>query len=85
MIFHLPGDRKYIVEDSPETPCIRASREQLRTILSTGVDVQWGKKVGRVEEVDDKVLIHFEDGTSASGDLLVGADGTHSSSQSIVQ
>lgn len=29
-----------------------------------------------MEEHDDKVTVYFEDGTSATGDFLVGAEGT---------
>ncbi|KAK0610601.1 hypothetical protein B0T17DRAFT_621069 [Bombardia bombarda] len=77
VIYHTPGGM-LIVEDTPETPCIRANRGRLRQLLSTGVDIRWDKKAARIEESDDKVTVFFEDGTLASGDLLVGADGTFS-------
>ncbi|RYC61753.1 hypothetical protein CHU98_g4471 [Xylaria longipes] len=37
-----------------------------------------GKRLRRVEEEGKRVTVHFEDGTSASGDILVGADGVNS-------
>ncbi|SFT29247.1 FAD binding domain-containing protein [Methylobacterium sp. yr668] len=37
-----------------------------------------GRALSRVEEVADKVTAHFEDGSSASADLLIGADGIFS-------
>lgn len=37
-----------------------------------------GKRLRRVEEQGERVTVHFEDGTSASGDILVGADGVNS-------
>ncbi|KAK1752859.1 FAD-dependent urate hydroxylase [Echria macrotheca] len=77
LVFHLP-DRMLTVEDSPETPCIRANRGRLREILSTGLDIHWDKEAVRIDEVDDMVTVFFRDGTSASGELVVGADGTHS-------
>lgn len=67
------------VTDSPETPCTRANRLLLRTLLSTRVDIKFGKEAARIEEPDaEGVTVFFTDGTSAKGDILVGADGTHS-------
>jgi len=41
-------------------------------------DYHHGKNLVRVEETIDAVTAHFEDGGSASGDLLIGADGLFS-------
>lgn len=38
-----------------------------------------GKRLVRSEQTDGQVIAHFADGTSAAGDLLVGADGLRSS------
>ncbi|XGV99081.1 MAG: FAD-dependent urate hydroxylase HpxO [Leptolyngbya sp. BL-A-14] len=40
--------------------------------------VQLGAKCVRVEQDDDSVTAFFEDGRTATGDVLVAADGTHS-------
>ncbi|GJJ71386.1 hypothetical protein EMPS_03736 [Entomortierella parvispora] len=40
--------------------------------------ISLGKKVLRVEEKDDKVIIHCSDGSAYRGDILVGADGAYS-------
>lgn len=40
--------------------------------------VQFGKRVVRVEEQDDQVTAWFSDGSHASGDLLIAADGSRS-------
>ncbi|WP_312240698.1 FAD-dependent urate hydroxylase HpxO [Pantoea sp.] len=40
--------------------------------------VSFGRRVIRVEQSCDGVTAWFEDGTQASGDLLIAADGTHS-------
>ncbi|KAL1895402.1 hypothetical protein Sste5346_005208 [Sporothrix stenoceras] len=80
-VMYPPGGATRIgVTDSAKTPCVRANRGLLRRNMLTGVDVQWGKKLERIEEdwKNNTVTAFFEDGTSALGDLLVGCDGTHS-------
>lgn len=37
-----------------------------------------GKELSRVEQTGDRVVAHFADGTTAEGDLMVGADGFRS-------
>jgi 2-polyprenyl-6-methoxyphenol hydroxylase-like FAD-dependent oxidoreductase len=44
-----------------------------------GITTEYGKRLQHISYDDDTtVRAHFEDGTSATGDLLVGADGIHS-------
>lgn len=57
------------------------ARAELQSMLleTYGRDqVQFGKRVTHVEDSTDIVTVWFDDGTSATGDLLVAADGTHS-------
>jgi 2-polyprenyl-6-methoxyphenol hydroxylase-like FAD-dependent oxidoreductase len=57
------------------------SRITLRQVLLDGLDdnVHFDKRFVRYEETSDgRVIAYFEDGTSAVGDLLVGADGGNS-------
>jgi 2-polyprenyl-6-methoxyphenol hydroxylase-like FAD-dependent oxidoreductase len=58
------------------------SRGRLREALLYGTDdeslVRWGKTFIRYELRGDGVRAHFDDGTYADGDLLVGADGSNS-------
>ncbi|WP_248925809.1 FAD-dependent oxidoreductase [Paenibacillus hamazuiensis] len=57
------------------------SRMTLRQVLLTGLEdiVHFDKKFTRYEQNEDgTVTAFFEDGTSASGNLLVGADGSNS-------
>ena len=65
-------------QDSTETPFIRAERSRLRDWLLTKLPVQWDKHVTRIEHDDDGASINFQDGTSARGDIVVGADGVYS-------
>ena len=44
----------------------------------TNLPVQWNKHVARIEQDDKGVSVYFKDGTSARGDIVVGADGVHS-------
>ena len=60
------------------TNIIRAHRGKLRRWLSTHIDIQWGKNLTRFEDTESGVTVFFEDGSSASGDVLIGADGIHS-------
>jgi 2-polyprenyl-6-methoxyphenol hydroxylase-like FAD-dependent oxidoreductase len=57
------------------------SRQTLRQLLLTGLEqqVHFNKEFTHYEQHDDgTVVAHFADGTSATGDVLVAADGTHS-------
>ncbi|KAL7619403.1 hypothetical protein AAE478_009942 [Parahypoxylon ruwenzoriense] len=66
------------VQSTGEAPIIRANRFRFREWLSTEIPIQWGKKVTQVEEGEDEVRAHFEDGTTVAGDIIVGADGVNS-------
>ena len=66
------------IQDKPETPLVRSERYRLRHWLLKNIPVHWNKGVDRIEYGDDSVTVHFEDGTSATGDILVGADGINS-------
>ncbi|MFG1626350.1 FAD-dependent oxidoreductase [Kribbella sp. NPDC049227] len=56
------------------------SRMTLRQVLLTGLDdvVEFGKEFTRFEQHGDQVTAYFADGTQATGDLLVAADGSGS-------
>ncbi|WP_369790455.1 FAD-dependent urate hydroxylase HpxO [Rouxiella sp. WC2420] len=59
-------------------PVARAELQALLLDTYGRNDVQFGKRVTHVEESADSVTAWFDDGTSATGDLLIAADGTHS-------
>ncbi|KAF9199053.1 hypothetical protein BGZ49_010873 [Haplosporangium sp. Z 27] len=57
------------------------SRPKFYNILRNRIpeeDISFKKKVLSTEEKEGKVIIHFSDNTSYSGDILVGADGAYS-------
>lgn len=72
------GDTRLVTQSTSETPIIRANRPRFREWLSTKIPIQWGKRVESVEEDEGGVRVRFEDGTTVSGDILVGADGVNS-------
>ncbi|KAF9127872.1 hypothetical protein BGW39_005508 [Mortierella sp. 14UC] len=57
------------------------SRPKMYELLLSQVPkerIHMGKKVTAVEQTENGVVIHFEDKTTAKGDILVGADGAYS-------
>ncbi|KAK4164788.1 FAD-dependent urate hydroxylase [Cladorrhinum sp. PSN259] len=76
---YFPDGNAVGIQDTPETPCIRVNRLKLRKLLSTNINIQWGKYAKDIIQTADSVTVRFEDGTSATGDVLIGADGTYSS------
>jgi 2-polyprenyl-6-methoxyphenol hydroxylase-like FAD-dependent oxidoreductase len=59
---------------------MNVNRATVRQILLTALDdiVHFGKAVSHYDSTADGVTATFEDGTTAKGDLLVGADGIRS-------
>ncbi|KAH0493371.1 hypothetical protein TgHK011_000044 [Trichoderma gracile] len=59
----------------------RFHRGHLHAALLEHIPREWihlNKKISRAEANDDGVALYFEDGTSAGGDVLFGADGIRS-------
>lgn len=57
---------------------LRASRVHFREFLWKNLHVTTGKNFSHYTEDEEGVTAYFQDGTSARGGLLVGADGVHS-------
>src|SRR5215469_13821750 len=67
--------------DDPVDSEKSVSRITLRQVLLTGLEevVEFDKKFERFDyNTDGTITVHFEDGRSATGDVLVGADGAGS-------
>ena len=63
----------------PRNRFLRVCRRKLRTVLSSGLAIQYGKQLQSFETlVTGEVIARFSDGTSAKGSLLIGADGINS-------
>jgi len=62
----------------PAAERIRVSREKLRTLLLTGLDVKWSKSLQNVEVTDSAIKATLTDGTSCTGSIIVGCDGANS-------
>ncbi|XDG05489.1 hypothetical protein ABKA04_005104 [Annulohypoxylon sp. FPYF3050] len=70
---------RQVVESTPEHRIVRANRLRLRKWLLNQIPVQWGKRLTRVVQgFGAAVQVQFEDGTKATGDIIVGADGVNS-------
>ncbi|MBA2726679.1 MAG: FAD-dependent monooxygenase, partial [Parachlamydiaceae bacterium] len=50
-------------------------RSELRNVLQEGISIEWNKRLIMFEDHGEQVIAHFEDGSYAVGDLLVGCDG----------
>lgn len=69
-----------LVERTGGRPCPVSRAELQREMLEFWgrEKVQFGKRVARAQEDANGVTVWFTDGTSAQGDFLIAADGSHS-------
>ncbi|HSX01737.1 MAG TPA: NAD(P)/FAD-dependent oxidoreductase [Candidatus Saccharimonadia bacterium] len=49
-----------------------------------GVEFEYEKRLTGYTEQDNQVVAHFEDGSTATGDYIIGADGIHSKVRSVM-
>jgi flavin-dependent dehydrogenase len=66
------------VQDDGSGGILRAHRDRLRQWLATNIPIQYGKRAIHVEQNGESVVVQFEDGTTATGDVVVGAEGPRS-------
>jgi FAD-dependent urate hydroxylase len=71
---------KPLLDAVNERPCpVSRADLQSQMIDFWGRDkVQFGKRIEKVEQTDTSVTAYFTDGTSATGDMMIAADGTKS-------
>ena len=63
----------------PAKERLRLNRLRLLDALSAGLDIQWGKNLTSYGELPDgSIKVHFKDGSSTTGSMLIGADGNNS-------
>ncbi|KAI4212454.1 MAG: hypothetical protein LQ351_004887 [Letrouitia transgressa] len=75
------GEARYKV---PPNKRIRVSRERLRALLLDGLDVQWSKSLSSITTDNSVITAHFRDHSTSTGSLLIGADGTRSTTRSLL-
>ncbi|KAI1165348.1 putative monooxygenase [Nemania serpens] len=76
-----PNQPKIGVRGDESEWIVRAARHRIVEWLETNVPIQYNKRAINIEEANDKVKLHFDDGTSAEGDILVGAEGAGSATR----
>ena len=59
-------------------------QEMTQKVISNGTSVEFGKRLAEIKETDEKVIAHFEDGTCAEGDFLIGCDGLRSKTRTAI-
>jgi len=72
------GQTGELMKDLPAPWSLRIHRRRWLKMLSSDVDIRYGKKLKSIETGEHSVTIEFEDGTKETGNLLVGAEGAHS-------
>ncbi|KAH7109417.1 hypothetical protein B0J11DRAFT_236164 [Dendryphion nanum] len=69
-------------------PFYRLRRSKLRALLADGLDIQYNKRLSHMTYAahgkPKSVTAHFSDGSSATGSLLVGADGARSTTRQLL-
>lgn len=82
----LKGDTGERIATITFGPFYRLRRSKLRDLLSQDLDIQYDKHLSDITYSADghAVTAHFTDGTTATGSLLVGADGARSTTRSLL-
>ncbi|MFI6297943.1 FAD-dependent monooxygenase [Nonomuraea sp. NPDC050790] len=49
-----------------------------------GIKIRYGKRLVSLDDTGDQVVAHFADGTQATGDILISAEGVHSRTRTLL-
>ncbi|PVH89546.1 BcBOA8 protein [Cadophora sp. DSE1049] len=83
------NDGPLLIEKRTGYPASFLQRRDLLEALSDGIPdktkIHLSKRVSKVEHTDTEVVVHCQDGSTYSGDIVVGADGVHSTVRSLMQ
>jgi len=73
-------------EHNPSQLVLRPDLYRLLTehAAAAGIKIHHGRRLVDATETADGVTAHFADGSSASGDVLIGADGVHSTVRKLI-
>lgn len=76
----LNGATGELINELPFPKFYRFLRSRLRSLIAEDIDILYNKKLSSLTYADDgsSVTVHFEDGTTEKGRLVVGADGSNS-------
>jgi 2-polyprenyl-6-methoxyphenol hydroxylase-like FAD-dependent oxidoreductase len=67
----------------PPSKRLRVRREQIRRMLLSGIDVEWGCKLSDIS-TGDEVQVTCENGKVFKGDVLIGCDGANSTTRRVI-
>ncbi|KAL4880574.1 hypothetical protein BJY04DRAFT_219045 [Aspergillus karnatakaensis] len=86
--YELPSYAGHTGELLGKTPdrSMRVTRRKMRKLFSEGLDIQYGKHLVSISKDDGSgaVTATFEDGTSVTGDLVVGCDSANSTARRLL-
>ncbi|KAL3421350.1 FAD binding domain-containing protein [Phlyctema vagabunda] len=78
-LYNLQTGRDDFMTPPGDSPRNRFAREKLRRLLMDSLDIQWSKSLVRIQYPDSSnVIAEFSDGTTATGTIIIGCDGSRS-------
>ncbi|MEU0503208.1 FAD-dependent monooxygenase [Nocardia sp. NPDC005998] len=84
------GGKVLRMPDIPDVPSLKiVDRNELHRTLhdhavATGIPFEYNKRLVSVDEDADGITAHFADGSSATADVLIGADGIRSTVRGLI-
>ncbi|KAK2808403.1 hypothetical protein FQN50_004788 [Emmonsiellopsis sp. PD_5] len=72
------GQTAEVVNVIPTPYTLRLQRLKFIKLISTGIDIRYGKRLANIHTEGEKATATFEDGSTETGNLVIGAEGAHS-------